>query len=1227
MLTSIEIAGFKSFADKARIDFSEGISVIVGPNGSGKSNIVDAIKWVLGEQSVKKLRGSETTDVIFGGSKTRASANMAEVTLTFDNRSRFFPLDSDDIHITRRLYRNGDSEYLINRQGTRLRDIRELLSGSGLGAHAYSIIEQGRVGLLLQSTSAQRRAILEDAAGTSLFNARSQEAIRRMERVEQNILRLGDIVNELENQYKRTKSQAGKALQYREYERQLQILRTEAALVEWRRNKARIEQIDSQSERLDERRVDLESSVQGSELIRKKYVGRLSQVEKDLRDVDAELGDVREKAAASQSTVSLQMDQIGQLDSEIFDQGLKLDEIKLQNSDAEESIQQIAEEILQARRHYREVKSDYDTQHEELSRLSAECDDFRSRLEQDRALLEDEKVRRSRLAGEISGLEARLSSAQQRSEEKEARYRKLSEILSDFVESDSRLKGELQRFDDNISELNKQVSEKKSARSVAVSQLEQLNTETRETEQQIALISERLSITTNLVNNQEGLSPGVKEVLRRSADSNGPFRNVHGLVADLIRVSAEAAPLIESALGQKAQYVVVSPDEKLFAFIEKNIRDESVFPGRVGFMWLDDPAKIPNQQWKESGIYDNLPGVLGRADRFVETDPKFEYLIYRLLGQTWIVENFKTAKKLYGRSDGQTNFFTITGEAILSNGTLLVGSSQATDGQIMRRTEIRTLSEEKVLLENNLLAKQAQIAEISKQIARYDLEIAAGEKKTKDLQNEADSLRLKQTAQHQQDKISQSEYLRIKKELEDLSSENEQITSELENNRGSKLEIDRRTADLERSTNELHGSYTRSDEFRKDAQKKVNDLGIELAKSEERLNSFSSRQLQLNESLSERKKLLTDHARQLDTLRTRRESAEFTVLSAESVVAEQYWQKEKLMGKRDVLIAKKESASALVRDIDARLEKDRKLLSKVRENLRLNEIERERLSDGMKNQVDTMREDYGIDLPARAAEVLLPPADDAELHGKEESFSSETSVGTLEECTKEIESLKRKINRLGSVNHQALETLEDLETRYKTSSNQYKDLLAARHGIQNIIGKTNKYRQEVFDKTFEAVKIHFQNIFQQLFGGGHADIVFDDPDNKIESGISIIARPPGKELKNVELLSGGEKTLTSVAFLLALFLHRSSPICILDEVDAALDEVNVDRFNAVLRDFETDTQFIMITHSKKTMMVAKSLYGVTMQDSGVSKLIAVQFDEVGEDGEILVKDSNRRAAA
>ncbi len=1227
MLTSIEIAGFKSFADKARIDFSEGISVIVGPNGSGKSNIVDAIKWVLGEQSVKKLRGSETTDVIFGGSKTRGPANMAEVTLTFNNQNRFFELDTDEIHITRRLYRNGDSEYLINRQATRLRDIRDLLSGSGLGAQAYSIIEQGRVSLLLQSTPAQRRAILEDAAGTSLFNARSQEALRRMERVEQNLLRLRDIVGELENQYKRTKNQAGKAQQFREYEIRLQKLRTEAALVEWSRNKTQVQRLESQTGRLTERHGELENAVHSSELIRKKYVRRLSQVENELRNIETELGDVREKAAGEQSTVSLQMTQIHQLEKEILNQGLKLDDIKLQNSEAEDSIRLIADEILQARRHHREIKTDYDAQSQELTRLTAECEALHANLDKDRSSLIEGKFRSNRLAGEITGLENRLKSVQERSGEKENRFRELNDLLSAFLEADSRLKEEEQTFETRISELNRQIAEKRSEYDNAVSRREELHAEIREIDQQLALVSERLSMTINLVRNQEGLTPGVKEVLRRASEPNGPFRNVHGLVADLIRVSAEAAPLIESALGQKAQCVVVSPDEALFAYIEKNIGNDSAFPGRVGFMWLDAPENIPSGGWRESGVFDSLPGVLGRADRFVETEPRFEYLVYRLLGRTWIVENFKTAKKLYGMSDGQTNFFTITGEAILSNGTLLVGTSQAGSGQIMRRTEIRTLSEKKDIFEKQIEEKGARVTRVTEQITQLESEISHLEENSRNLKNEADSIRLERAAHLQQDKNSQTEFKRLKEELEELAEEKQQIAAELENARTQKNELDERTEELEKSSGDIRSRYARSEGFCKDASKKVNALGIELAKSEERLNSFSVRQLQLDESLQERKKLLADHAHQLEMFRTRRDNAEFTVLRAESVVAEQFWRKEKMMEKREALNAKKESASALVTEIDERLNNDRSLLSKVRETLRLNEIEKEHLEEGMKNLADIMREDYKIDLALKAAEWSQAVPDSPSLNTDEKVLPAETSVGSLEDCTKEIELLKRKMQRLGSVNHEALEMLEVLETRYTTYSNHYKDLLIARQEIQKIISKTNQQRQALFHKTFEAVRIHFLNLFQKLFGGGHADVVFDDPENEMTSGVSIIARPPGKELKNVELLSGGEKTLTSVAFLLALFLYRSSPICILDEVDAALDEVNVDRFNAVVRDFGADTQFIMITHSKKTMMVAKSLYGVTMQDSGISKLIAVQFDQVGEDGEILVKGTEKRAAA
>lgn len=1227
MLTSIEISGFKSFADKARIDFSEGISVIVGPNGSGKSNIVDAIKWVLGEQSVKKLRGSEMADVIFGGSKSRGPANMAEVTLSFNNQSRFFSFDADELHLTRRLYRNGESEYLINRQGVRLKDIRDLLTGSGLGSQAYSIIEQGRVGLLLQTTSQQRRAILEDAAGTSLFNAKSQEALRRLERVEQNLLRLSDIVGEVESQYKRTKVQAGKAQQYRQYAARLEKLRTEAALIEWRKSKARSLEIENESIQLEGERETCQVAVNEDESLRSEYVLRYDEVDQALRDVESSLADIREKAAGGESTVKFQLSQITQLEKEIDEQGNSLDSLKTQSGEMKEMMRRNADEILDVRRRHREIKTSFDGQTAELERLTAECDETRGYLDQWRAALQDQKVNRSRIAGEISGLENRLKSLRKTKHQREERHQELSQILSQFLETDSRFLDESNAVKSRLSETKSSLAKKKEGQGKLSETLESLNEESREMEQRLAAVRERLSLLNELVRSQEGLSPGVKEVLKQASDPSGPFRNVHGLVADLIRVSADAAPLIESALGQTAQYLVVSPDRELFSYLENHV---STFPGRAGFMWLSPP---PEDGWNETGEFDGLPGVLGRADRFVETEPKFEFLVYRLLGRTWIVEDIKTAKQLYRRSDGFTDFITISGEALLSNGTLLVGPSHISDGQIMRRTEIRTLSAQVENLEESIASKKKEIDQAAEQMFQFDSEIKTGEEKIRITQKEADALRVKWDAHREQDKNSQIELDRLNTELEELEREEASILEELENGKSEKRGYEDKTAELENAIAEARGRFSRSDKFRKDASKQLTNLKIELAKSEERISSFSDRQKQLNDSLRDHHKLLKDHSVRLDALRLRRETSEMTILRSESALAEQAWRKERILTERSTLIEKREKASSNIRETDERLTENRNRLSQVRESLRLCEIERERIEQNMKNLADIMREDYGIDLPACAAglaggtDLSLIVSTESSSESTADSLPADrTSVGTLEECMKEIETLKGKIRRLGSVNLEALETLEHLETRYTTCSNQYKDLLAARQAIQKIIERTNQQRQKLFKETFEAVRIHFLNLFQQLFGGGSADVVFESPENPLESGIEIVARPPGKELKNVALLSGGEKTLTSVAFLLALFQYRSSPICILDEVDAALDEVNVDRFNAVIRDFKTDTQFLMITHSKKTMMIAKSLYGVTMQESGISKLIAVQFDEVGEDGEILVSDVKKQAA-
>ena len=1243
MLTSIEIAGFKSFADRVRIDFSEGISVIVGPNGSGKSNIVDAIKWVLGEQSIKKLRGSEMADVIFGGSKTRSPANMAEVTLSFDNKNRFFSLDTDELHLTRRLYRNGDSEYLINRRAVRLKDIRDLLTGSGLGAQAYSIIEQGRIGLLLQSTSLQRRAILEDAAGTSLFNARSLEVLRRLERVDQNLFRISDLVRELENQYKKTKSQAGKAEQQRQYLDRYKLLRTEAALIEWHRGKTRLEQFDSEAKSLSDRCEELNDTVNRAELIRKKYRRRFQQVEHELRAVETELGDAREEAASGESIVRLQMTQIFQLDKEIEEQCLKIQEIKLQNGDAAESIKRTANDLLDARRAYREVKSGHDFQKGELDRLTAECDTLHSSLDQNRRCLQENKNSQIRLGEKIEGLNLRLQPLRTRANEKEARYRELAEILSAFLETDSRFQGELKSFKDRLDKIRRRIDKNKSVRDGAVLHMDRLNDEIREMQQRFAADSERLSLLKDLVRNQEGLSSGVKEVLRLAKNSSGIFRHVHGLVADLIRVSAEAAPLIESILGQKAQYVVVSPDADLFAHLEKMIEnDNSVFSGRVGFVWLSDSSQdLKDDFWKGPGLYDGLPGVVGRADRFVETNPKFESLVYRLLGRTWIVDSLKTAKRLFaltqrkpleeddGTNDSshyeEADFITLSGEALLSNGTLLVGSACTSDGQITRRTEIRTLSEKIDILQSEIASQQVRIAENSELIERLNGEIDHDEKELHQLQNEIDDLQIRLTAHRQQDKNSQREFQLLKKEIEGLSREETQIVRDLNDCKVHKQELDEQTLSLEETVNQQTGEFSRSDKFRKDASRKLTDLQIQLAKSEAQITALQERQRQFDDSLSERRKNLQEHLEQLGILRSRRETAENKVLHAETVVAEQTWHKEKMTEKRQALMAKKESASAQVSEIDDQLKTDGLLLAQAREEFHRNEMDQERIGESMKNLADTMREDYNIDLPALVAE-RFPKLGAQEEKCSDDLSSLETPAGTLEDCQREINSLKVKIQRLGNVNPDAVETLEELQSRFEMLSKQYNDLETSKHSILKIVARTDRRRQALFKETFDAVRGHFLILFQQLFGGGHADIVFEDPDNPMTSGVDIIARPPGKELKNVALLSGGEKTLTSVAFLLALFQYRSSPICILDEVDAALDEVNVDRFSAVVRDFKTDTQFIMITHSKKTMMVAKTLYGVTMQESGVSKLIAVQFDEVGEDGEILVKDPLRRAA-
>ncbi len=1240
MLKSIELYGFKSFADRTRIELDEGICALVGPNGSGKSNVVDAIKWALGEQSAKRLRGDEMSDVVFNGSASRQPLSTAEVTLSFDNRKRFLSVDADEIHLTRRVYRSGESEYLINGNASRLKDFREIVAGVGLGSQGYAVIEQGRVEALLQSSSAQRRAVLEEAAGVARFNAKKQEVARRLERVEQNLLRLSDLVGEVESQLRKTKSQAGKAETYRRCAARLQKLRVEVALFDWRLKTAERAQTTVATADFAEFQTSSEERIAAAETARRDAASKLTAVETELRRVEAELSGVRERIAAETSTVDFQSAQVDDWTAELRRARAQAVELGVQGSKDDASSRQTKTDFDAARADFERIEKEIADENAALDQLATQADALDAERETLRAKRQEKNAETSLFAGELAALETRRrtleQSKTQKSRQKEEAERQIAELSAQF--------GELK---ENVDELERrrdasfqQLGELKKRREELRRDLGARQDEFSELERQRTAFVERSTLLKDLLRKYEGLSPGVKEVLRSINNPESPFRNAFGLVADLIRVNVEAAPLVELALGPTAQYVVVPPDPELFRFIERN---GSRFAGRVGFIWPDpNPGKaIPlNPQ------FDGKPGVLGRADQFVETEPRFAALVQRLLYRSWIVESISVAKRLYREGGEPTNFLAADGSLLTADGTLVVGSAQGSAGLISRRSELAALSTDMEKLEAEFERLQTTVAELktahSQADADFEAEAAVHRKTTQEL----DAARLRQTATAERDAQIRGNFAQLDKETTELARELDKTLAALAVKNEEKTAFDAEVADLDARLAEIQKSSDAVSAERQEKIKRTTNLKIDRAKTEERVGFLNDLLKRLDDARLERERQTAETERRVAALDERIRTAELTILNGNATLAGLYSAKETLADAQKTANVERRRLEAL-RDEAARTVKtNRDALEKRREEIRSQEIAAERLAQEIKTLEERIREDYGLDLADAKFRVEeenerrnsksvgknsangADASADAQNNGDDErEIVVPRDAAGARRRQKEIDELRKTLRDLGPVNLEAIETLETLKTRYATLFNQYNDLVAARKSIQKIIERVNGDCRRLFEETFEAVKIYFCNIFQKLFGGGRADLTLEDPSNPLESGVDIVARPPGKELKSLTLMSGGEKSLTCVALLLAIFQYRTSPICVLDEVDAALDEGNVNRFANALRDFIPATQFLLVTHSKKTMSSAKSIYGVTMEDSGVSKILSVRFDDVGEDGEILIKEKTPVAQA
>jgi chromosome segregation protein len=699
MLKALELSGFKSFADRTRLDFPRGVSIVVGPNGSGKSNVVDAVKWVLGSQSAKSLRGQEMVDVIFNGCATRGPLGTAEVTLTLDNSAGQLSIDAREVHVTRRVYRSGEGEYLINRQPCRLRDIRELLAGTGITTEAYCIIEQGKVDILLQSSPRDRRLIFEEAAGISQFKAKKATAARRLERVEQNLLRLSDIVDEVESRLRSVRSQAGKARRYREYSTRLQLLRTQVGLVDWRAFTRQIVAREAQLAELDRSHAEREAALAKLDAAAIELDLEQEDATRSRREIEAQASATRAEIAALEASVESQAARRADVEQEIDRFRRQLGAMSSRAGSASGQLREAMIGLESAAAESTTAEREYRAKLEQTTATQQQLTTLRAALETERTSHLAAARSAAELANRVTALESQLVSARGDQEKCRSRLDELHEqaaaLTANLAQHQQQEAAAQTQVDAGQHELRGCEDRLAALRR----ELARVDKQHRQLESQLTRTRERIAVLTELHQRLEGLNSGVREVLVAAREEpEGPYGEVRGVVADLFHVDVDSAPLVDVALGEFAQFVVVSSAGRLFDWLNEQPLGVA---GRVGFLRLDSGPRrgelVPNVDLGQE------PGVMGRADRFVETASEFAPLVERLLGRCWFVDRLATALRLAQTAGRGLSFVTSDGELLSADGTLVVGPRQASAGLLSRRSEIR--------------ACQEQLAELEKQLA------------------------------------------------------------------------------------------------------------------------------------------------------------------------------------------------------------------------------------------------------------------------------------------------------------------------------------------------------------------------------------------------------------------------------------------------------------------------------------------------------------------------------
>ncbi len=1054
-LKRLEIFGFKSFAEKTVLEFFPGITVIVGPNGCGKSNILDAIRWALGEQSTRSLRATRMEDVIFNGTDRTPALNLAEVSVVFDNTDRFLNYDADEVVITRRLFRSGESEYLINRNQVRLKDIAELLMGTGIGAESYSIIEQGKIDLLLSAKPDERRLVFDEAAGITKYKAKKKETLRKLAETEQNLLRVGDIISEVQRQLNSLERQAKKAKRYQELYSQLKEKETILGL------------------------------------------RQIFDLEKEKEELSAELSSIQASLELKQGVS--------------FERQKELEDLRKRVFDLEEKINQIQERLGYVSSEHEQGILRISMNRERIAELERQREVFFKEREQLLVRMEERQDQVRVIEEEISRQEERLARMEEEIREKE---RELESLVSTLLEREKELDGlRSSLFEDNhrLSSLRNQERELELALNSLRSQRQHSYDQLAQIEAQIELVRNRIA----------GYQDRIEEIRRELDECQGPKMEE---VQARIREKDEAYRKIEAEIERvKEEITAVETQKEILSDLEAK------------YITLPQERKI--DLWVEKADFE-IGSIVARVDSVIEENNNWIHLSC----------SAKVLPKHLSDLDDLLNS--------LSN------RLKGLEGELIRAKEDLDLAYE------SRRELERRITALNSEMSHQESLIRSSEDSIKEYEGQIAVLR--------------DEIANIDKQISSLTEEIERIREEIRALEERISQESARSSELEREIEGLREKRLEKEQALSKASAERDVLRANLENLKRNLNSILNNLKEEERVVAERDQLQAEIEKKIEQLRGEIEEIERRSKEWEETI--------------DALRRERDSLREDYQDLRAQLERlegDREALSSQIDDLKTRayqlELRIQEVEFKIKSVASHLKEMYDVDVESARQSVVLP---------------IEIDLNLLQE---EIEGLKEKIRRMGTVSTVAIEEYEELKQRFEFLNSQREDLLKAKATLKETINRLNKTSEELFMQTFYQIREEFKRFFRMLFGGGNANISIINEDDVLESGIEITARPPGKQLRSISLLSGGEKSLTAIALIFAIFKVKPSPFCILDEVDAALDESNVDRFIRLLREFAKKSQFLVISHNKKTIASADVIYGVTMPTSGISRIISVKL--------------------